>query len=262
MRSLWTGSIGFGLVNIPIKLYAATQESSLDFDMLDKKDHANIRFQRVNEKTGKEVKWENIVKGYMLNDKYVVLTDEDFEKASPEKTKMIEITQFCLQEEIDTIYYENAYYLEPDKSGSRAYALLRDALEKTGKVALGTYVLRNKETIAMIKPTGNALMLYKLRFKHEVRAHSELKIPSTKSKPAEVKVAATLIEQLTKKFDISAFKDVYNDKLLQFIKAKAKAKGKTVAKPTMKVVHTASSDLMEQLKQSLGGHKKTTRKAS
>jgi DNA end-binding protein Ku len=256
MRSLWTGSIGFGLVNIPIKLYSATQESSLDLDMLDKKDHSNIKFQRINEKTGKEVKWENIVKGYMLNDKYVVLTDEDFEKASPEKTKMIEITQFCLQEEIDTIYYENAYYLVPDNSGSRAYALLRDALDKTGKVALGTYVLRNKESIAMIKPNGNALMLYKLRFKDEVRAHSELKIPSTKSKPAEVKVASTLIEQLTKPFNISVFKDIYNEKLLQFIKAKAKAKGKVVVKPTMKVVHTASSDLMEQLKQSLGGGRK------
>lgn len=261
MRSLWTGSIGFGLVNIPIKLYAATQENALDLDMLDKKDHANIRFQRVNEKTGKEVKWENIVRGYLLNEKYVVLTDEDFEKASPEKTKMIEITQFCQQEEIDTIFYENAYYLEPDKSGSRAYALLRDALDKTGKVALGTYVLRNKEAIAMIKPSGNALMLYKLRFKDEVRAHSDLKIPATKSKPAEIKVATALIDQLTAKFDINKFKDVYNQKLMQFIKAKARSKGKSTAKPTLKVVHTASSDLMEQLKQSLG-HRKPTKKAS
>jgi DNA end-binding protein Ku len=260
MRSLWTGSIGFGLVNIPIKLYAATQESTLDFDMLDKKDLSNIKFQRINEKTRKEVKWENIVKGYLLKDKYVVLTDEDFEKASPEKTKMIEISQFCMQDEIDTIYYENAYYLEPDKSGSRAYALLRDALDKTGKVALGTYVLRNKEAIAMIKPTGSALMLYKLRFKDEVRAHSELKIPATKSKPAEIKVATTLIDQLTAPFKIGDFKDVYHEKLMQFIKAKAK--GKTVAKPTMKVVHTASSDLMEQLKQSLGGKARKVKKAS
>ncbi len=258
MKSLWTGSIGFGLVNIPIKLFSATQEGSLDFDMLDKKDLANIRFRRVNEKTGKEVKWENIVKGYLLNDKYVVLTDEDFEKASPEKTKMIEITQFCMQDEIDTIYYENAYYLEPDKSGTRAYALLRDALTKTGKVALGTYVLRTKESIGMIKPNGSALMLYKLRFKDEVRSHGELNIPSAKSKPGEIKVATTLIDQLTAPFKIEKFKDVYHEKLLQFIKAKAK--GKIVAKPTMKVVHSASSDLMEQLKQSLGQRK--TRKAS
>jgi DNA end-binding protein Ku len=155
--------------------------------MLDKKDHSNIKFMRVSEKTGKEVKWENIVKGYLLNDKYVILTDEDFEKASPEKTKMIDITQFCMQEEIDTIYYEDGYYIEPDKSGAKAYALLRDALTKSGKVALGTYVLRTKENIAMIKPSGNALMLYKVRFKDEVRSHGELKIPATKSKPAEVK---------------------------------------------------------------------------
>lgn len=261
MRSLWTGSIGFGLVNIPIKIYSATQESTLDLDMLDKKDLSNIRFMRVNEKTGKEVKWENIVKGYMVNGKYVVLTDEDFEKASPEKTKMIEISQFCKQEEIDTIYYENAYYLEPDKSGSRAYALLRDALTKSGKVALGTYVLRNKESICMIKATGNALMLYKLRFADEVRNHSELKIPSTKSSPAEIKVANTLIDQLTAPFKIEKFKDEYNEKLLKFIKAKAKNKGKApAAEPTMKVVHSASKDLMEQLKASLG--QKKTRKAS
>jgi DNA end-binding protein Ku len=253
MKSLWTGSIGFGLVNIPVKLFAATQEGSLDFDMLDKKDHSNIKFMRISEKTGKEVKWENIVKGYLLNDKYVVLTDEDFERASPEKTKMIEISQFCMQDEIDTIYYENAYYLEPDKSGSKAYALLRDALTKTGKVALGTYVLRTKESIGMIKANGSALMLYKLRFKNEVRSHSELKIPSTKSKPSEVKVATNLIEQLTKPFKIETFKDVYNEKLIKFIKAKAK--GKTVPKTTMKVVHSTSSDLMEQLKASLG-HKK------
>src|ERR1700712_4942893 len=119
MKSLWTGSIGFGLVNIPIKMFAATQERALDFDMLDKKDHANIKFQRVNEKTGKEVKWENIVKGYLLNDKYVVLTDEDFKKASPEKTDLIEISQFCMKEEIDSIYYDNAYFLQPQKSGAK-----------------------------------------------------------------------------------------------------------------------------------------------
>ncbi|MEO7530429.1 MAG: Ku protein [Sediminibacterium sp.] len=258
MKSLWTGSIGFGLVNIPVKLFSATQESNLDFDMLDKKDHSNIKFMRVSEKTGKEVKWENIVKGYLLNEKYVVLTDEDFEKASPEKTKMIEISQFCNQEEIDTVYYENAYYLEPDKTGTKAYALLRDALAKTGKVALGTYVLRSKESIGMIKANGHALMLYKLRFKEEVRSHGELKIPTTKSTTAEVKVAIHLIEQLTKPFNIETFKDVYNEKLLKFIKAKAK--GKAPVKTTMKVVHSASSNLMEQLKASLG--QKKVKKAS
>src|SRR5215469_9218775 len=135
MRSIWTGAIGFGLVNIPIKLYSATQGSELDLDMLDKKDHANIRFKRVNEQTGKEVAWDNIVKGYKLDDRYVVLTDEDFQKASPEKSKIIEIKEFVLESEVDGIYYETPYYLEPEKSGGKAYILLRDALEKTGKVA-------------------------------------------------------------------------------------------------------------------------------
>ena len=260
MKSLWTGSIGFGLVNIPIKMFAATQERSLDFDMLDKKDHANIRFQRVNEKTGKEVKWENIVKGYLLDSKYVVLTDEDFKKASPEKTDLIEITQFCMKEEIDSIYYDNAYFLQPQKSGAKPYALLRDALEKTKKVAIGTYVMRGRENICMIHPNGKGLMLYKLRFSEEVRSDSELEIPATKSKPAEVKMAEALIGQLTEKFDIEAFKDTYNEKLMKFIKAKAK--GKTVAAPTMKIVHSASKDLMEQLKQSLHPVKSSRKKAS
>src|SRR5215211_7100599 len=117
MRPIWTGAIGFGLVNIPIKLYSATQSSNLDLDMLDKKDHSNIRFMRVNEKTGKEVKWENIVKGYKVRDKYVVLDDEDFEKANAVKTKVIGIEEFVDAKEINSAYYESPYYLEPDKSG-------------------------------------------------------------------------------------------------------------------------------------------------
>src|ERR1700761_9654181 len=134
MRSIWTGAIGFGLVNIPIKMYSATQSSDLDLDMLDKKDGSNIHFKRVNANTGKEVPWDNIVKGYKLDERYVVLTDEDFEKASPEKTKVITIEEFINESEIDGIYYETPYYLEPEKSGAKAYALLRDALEKTEKV--------------------------------------------------------------------------------------------------------------------------------
>src|SRR5215216_124117 len=118
MRAIWTGSIGFGLVNIPIKMYSAVEESSLDLDMLDKKDHSNIRFMRVNENTGKEVTWENIVKGYKMDGKYVVLTDKDFELASAKKTKTIEISEFVKEDEITSIYYETPYYLEPDKSGT------------------------------------------------------------------------------------------------------------------------------------------------
>src|SRR5262245_61454678 len=202
MRSIWTGAIGFGLVNIPVKLYSATESSSLDLDMLDKKDHSNIKFQRINEKTGKEVAWENIVKGYKYNGEYVILSDEDFKQASPEKSKIIEIAQFVKQEEIDTIFYETPYYLEPEKTGAKAYALLRDALEKSGKVALGTYVMRTKEAIGLIKPMDKVLVLNKIRFAEEIREFNELKIPHEAAKPNELKMALALIDQLSGPFAI------------------------------------------------------------
>src|SRR5215203_478049 len=163
MRPIWTGAIGFGLVNIPIKLYSAIQSSSLDLDMLDKKDHSNIQFKRVNEKTGKEVAWENIVKGYKVENQYVILTDEDFKKASPEKTKTIDITEFVEIEEVPPIYYDSSYYIEPEKSGGKAYVLLRDALVKAKKAAIGTFVLRSKENLCLLAPSEKILVLHKIR---------------------------------------------------------------------------------------------------
>src|SRR5690606_10196301 len=152
MRSIWTGSISFGLINIPIKIFSAVQESTLDMDMLDQKDHANIKFMRVNENTGKEVPYANIVKGYKLDDKYIILEDTDFEAADAVKTKTIDIQSFAFEKEIESIYYEQPYYLEPDKGAMKAYALLRDALEKSGKVGVTSFVLRNKESLAILKP--------------------------------------------------------------------------------------------------------------
>ncbi len=254
MKAIWTGSLGFGLVNIPVKMYSAVEESNLDFDMLDKKDHANIRFKRVNEKTGKEVVWENIVRGFMLNDKYVVLDKEDFEKASPEKTKHIGISQFVKLAEIDPNYFEMPYFLEPDKTGVRAYALLRDALKKSGKAAIGSFVMHNREHLCVIKAQDNALVLNRIRFEQELRSPKDLKIPATKATAAELKMALSLVDQLTKKFDISSFKDEYSDKLMKLIKAKSK--GKAVKVPQMKVVHSNSKDLMEQLKASLSTSKR------
>jgi DNA end-binding protein Ku len=249
MRSLWTGAIGFGLVNIPVKLYSAIQQSDLDLDMLDKKDHSNIKFKRVNEKTGKEVTWENIVRAYNYEGHYVVLNDEDFKKASPEKTKMIEISEFVEGAEVDSMYYDTPYYLEPQKGGEKAYVLLRDALKKTEKTGLATFVLRTKESLALIKPSGKVLILQKIRYQEEIRDTGELKIPDTAPKPAELKMAITLIEQLSAKFDISKFKDTYSHELMKMIEAKAK--GKKIPAPTLKVVHSTSKDLMEQLKASL-----------
>jgi DNA end-binding protein Ku len=254
MRSIWTGAIGFGLVNIPIKMYSAVQASELDLDMLDKKDHANIKFKRVNENTGKEVEWANIVKGYKLDDRYVVLTDEDFAKASPEKSKIIGIEEFIDEHEIDSMYYETPYYLEPEKSGAKAYALLRDALHKTGKVAFGSFVLRNKEGLCVIKPVEEVLVLNRIRWAQEIRSSDELNIPAGSSKPAEMKMAIELIDRLSGSFDISKYKDTYSDELMKLIKAKAK--GKKPAAPALRVVHSPKKDLMAQLKASLQGGKK------
>lgn len=258
MRPIWTGAIGFGLVNIPVKLYSATQGSELDLDMLDKRDHSHIRYMRVNEKTKKEVPWGNIVKGYKVNNRYVVLDEADFEKANAVKTKTIEITEFVKETEIDSIYFEMPYYLVPDKSGVRAYVLLREALEKSGKAGIATFVMRNKEGLAMLRPENNLILLNRLRFAEEIRDTDEISIPGRATiKPSELKMAMSLINQLTAKFNIKKYKDTYTAQLLKTIRAKAKSKGKTKeAVPHMRVVHSKAEDLMDQLKASLGTKRK------
>lgn len=257
MKAIWTGAIGFGLVNIPIKMYSAVQPDELDLDMLDKKDHANIKFKRVNEHTGREVAWENIVKGYKINEKYVILDDEDFAKASPQKSKIIEIEAFVNESDIDSIYYEVPYYLEPEKSGGKAYGLLRDALKKTGKAGLGIFVLRTKESLCIIKPLDKVLVVNKIRFMEEIRTIDDLNIPASSSKPAEMKMAVELINQLEADFDISKYKNTYTQELMKLIKAKAK--GKKLTTPHLKIVHSASRDLMAQLKASLNDrHRKAS----
>ncbi len=254
MRSIWTGAIGFGLVNIPIKLFSAVESSTLDLDMLDKKDHANIKFKRVNEHTGKEVPWNNIVRAYNLNGKYVILSEADFKEAMPEKTKTIAIESFVEESEIDPIFYETSYYIEPEKQGKRAYALLNNALIKSKKTGLGSFVLRNKEHLCLIKASENILVLHRLRFQEEIKDHKELDTSSSPPKPAELKMALSLIDQLTQPFDIKKYKDTYNSKLMKLIKARAAGK-KTIPHP-LKVVHSEKMDLMDQLKESLGNKKK------
>ena len=200
MRAIWTGAIGFGLVNIPVRIFSATQDSNLNLDMLDKKDHAKIRFKRVNEDTGREVAWENIVKAYDYDGKYVVLDDEDFQKASPEKSKIIEIVEFVKETEIQSIFYETPYYLEPQKSGVKAYILLREALKKTGKVGVGNFVMRTKESLCVLKPMENAILLQEIRFEQEIREMKDLDIPEKSTiKAAEMKMAIALIDQLVRK---------------------------------------------------------------
>ena len=262
MRPLWTGAISFGLVNIPVKLFSATKDSRLDLDMLDDRDHSNIKFKRVNEKTGKEVPNEHITKGYLYKDDYVVLDDEDFEAADAKKSKTIEILNFTKESEIDSLYYEQPYYLEPDKSGAKAYALLRDALSVTGKVGVTTFVMRNKEALAILKPYKKVIVLNRIRFSEEIRNTDDLNVPSmTKARSKEEEIAMKLIDQLTEKFNISAYKDTYTDKLLKIVQEKAKGKRRQKSVPKPKIVHHKSEDLMAILKASLG-EKRSRKKAA
>lgn len=255
MKAIWKGAIAFGLVNIPVKLYSAVESSSLDFDMLDRKDHAKIRFKRVNEDTGREVDWENIVKGYFYKDDYIIMDDEDFEDAAPEKTKLIEIKEFINVNDISPMYFETPYYIEPEKSGFKAYGLLRSALLKSGKAGLGTFVLRSAEILAILKPYEKMIVLHKIRFPEEIRAVTEFTLPaSAEVKPAELKMAMTLIKQYSTTFKPAKYKDNYSGELMKIIKLKAAGKRAKVRKlPTVK---TKSTDLMSQLKASLNTKKR------
>jgi DNA end-binding protein Ku len=254
MRSLWRGSIGFGLVNIPIKLYSAVQSSHLDLDMLDSKDHSRIKFKRVNESTNKEVPYDKIVKGYLIKDQYVILDEHDFEDASPEKTKMIELENFVNINDINPIYYEISYYAEPEKQGKKAYALLLKALIKSGKAGVARFVFRNTENLCVIHPLGDVLVVTKIRFQEEVRGSDELEVPEVSSvTKKELDMGLALIKQFTAEFNIESFKDEYSKDLLKIIKAKAKGKRATVKK--LKPREESSDDLYTQLMQSLDKRK-------
>jgi DNA end-binding protein Ku len=264
MRPLWKGTIGFGLVSIPVKLFSATQESELDLDMLDGKDKARIRFHRINEDTGKEVPYERIVRAFDLEGRYVVLEDADLKNAAVEKSDVITIHDFVQEEEVEGKYFEKPYYLEPDKGGTRAYALLREALRKSGKVGIASFVMRTKEHPAVLVPDGPVLILNQLRYAEEIRPISELKLPGTeKASPAELKLAMQLIDQGAGTFDITRYKDEYTSALMKVIRAKAKGKGPKVT--PMKVVHKKpTEDLMSVLQASLGakGSAKPRKKAT
>jgi len=254
MRSLWRGSIGFGLVNIPVKLFSAVQSSHLDLDMLDGKDHARIKFKRVNENTTKEVPYDRIVKGYLVNDQYVILDEHDFEDASPEKTKMIELENFVDINAINPIYYETSYYAEPEKQGKKAYALLLKALIKSKKAGVARFVFRNTENLCVIHPLEGVLVITKIRFQEEVRGYDELEVPDVDAvSKKELDVGLALIKQYTDVFNIESFKDEYSKDLLKIIKAKAKGKRATVKK--LKPREESGDDLYTQLMQSLDKRK-------
>ena len=252
MRAIWSGAISFGLVNIPVKLNSAVDASEgLDFDMLSKKDMAPIRYARIDTKTGKEVAWKDIVKGYQYTKgKYVVITDDDFKKASPEKSKTIDIIQFVKEDEIDPIFYEKPYYLVPDKGAEKSYHLLIKGLEETKTIGLAEFMMRNRVHVCALKSYNGVLLLNQMRYADEIREVPEIeKGKSVRISPKEIQLATKLIQQLTDKFKPEDFKDTYIAELKKVIKAKAA--GKEIKIPEVKKSTATVKDLMEVLKQSL-----------
>ena len=233
-RPIWTGSIDFGLVNIPVKLYPAQTSNRLDFDLLDKRDFSRVRYRRVNEKTGQEVKWDQIVKGYQYDKgEYVAVTDKDFEQANVEATQSITILDFVDTGAISSQYYDTPYYLEPLKNGRRAYALLREVLQKTGKIGIAKVVLRTRQHLAALVPQGPLPVLNTLRYPHELRDASRLDLPQSDDKKAavssqEVKMAEQLVGSMTGEWQPDKYRDEYHDDLLKLIERKVKA-GQTKA---------------------------------
>jgi DNA end-binding protein Ku len=255
MRPLWNGSISFGLVNIPIRLYSGTNpHEGIDLDMLHKDDHAPIRYARICRKDGEEIPWNDIVKGYEYRDgDYVVLTKKDLEGIDAKKTQTIDIQQFVEEGDIDIRYFEKPYYLEPVKGGDKAYALLRGSLQKSNKLALATFVMHEREHVAVIKPVGRALVLEQMRFPTDLREAGELHFPTEHEVTAkEVEMAEKLIAQETKPFIAEDLHDTYTEELEDMIKAKSKGKKPTKpGKATAEPAHT--KDLMAALKASLKG---------
>ena len=225
MRAIWKGYISFGLVNIPVSLYPAERRTDLSLHMIDSRDFTRVRYQRVNAETGEEVPWNQIVKGYEYNDgSYVVVTEEELKQAAPEATKTVDIEAFVNLADIDLVYFDKPYYLEPGKKGEKGYALLREALRESGRAAIAKVVIRTRQYLAALVPRGDAIVLNLLRFHQELRSPDDLDLPGP---PAEVgvtkgeaKMARTLIESMAAEWDPTAYHDEYRDELMQYIERK------------------------------------------
>jgi DNA end-binding protein Ku len=252
MRAIWTGSLSFGLINIPVRIYSASEERALKFRLLDKHGNAPISYAKVRRDTNKEVKYEDIVKGYEYQKgDFVILTDDDFKKASPKKTKTIEIVSFSHEEEIEPKYIAKPYFIEPDPKAEKAYVLLREALKQSKKVGIARFVFKDKEHIGIVKPEGNALMLIQLRYQNELRSAEDLHIPGqAKFTKKEMDIAIMLINQLEERFNPKNFHDTYTDELKKVIDQKAKGKPIRITEERV-AVPTDMRNLMSMLKQSL-----------
>ena len=228
-RALWKGSINFGLVNIPVSLYPAETSKSLDLDMLDRRDFSPIKYQRMNARTGKEVPWDQIVKGYQYEKgEYVTLTDEELRSANVEATQSVDILDFVTAAEISPVYFERPYYLEPLKNGRRAYMLLREVLTKSEKVAIARVVIRTREHLAAVIPQGHVLILNLLRFQHELRDSKGLDIPEAGSKgraisAGELQMAERLIDAMSGPWNPAKYRDEYREDVENLIERKIKS---------------------------------------
>jgi DNA end-binding protein Ku len=234
-RPLWQGSINFGLVNIPVGLYSAEADGSIDFDLLDRRDFSRVRYRRVNEKTGLEVPWNEIVKGYEYEKgEYVALSDDDFLKANVEATQSIDILDFVDGADMSPIYFDKPYYVAPLKNGQRAYALLREVMKRTGKIGIARVVIRTRQHLAALLVDGPVLILNVLRFSHELRDASVLDLPAPKSAAGsnqELKMAEQLVEAMAGKWDPKKYRDEYHEDILRMIDKKIKSGQTKVIEP-------------------------------
>jgi len=266
-RAIWKGSISFGLVNIPIALYPATKGEELKFRLLRKTDLSPVNYKRVVEKDGKEVPWDQIVKGYEYEKgKYVVLKDEDFQRVDVEATQTVDIQDFVELDEIDPIFFYKPYYLEPQKGGDKAYVLLRDALKDTNKVGIAKVVIKTREYLAGVKPEDGALVLELMHFADELADMSNLHIPKkVEVGKREMNMARSLIDSMSSTWNPKKYRDDYREALMEVIEEKVEAGGKEIeTKPKKAPKPTKVIDLVSVLQKSLeqtGATKKATAKS-
>src|SRR6266542_4143180 len=253
-RPIWKGSISFGLVNIPIALYPATRREELKFRLLRKSDLSPVNYKRVAERDGKEVTWEEIVKGYEYEKrKYVVLKDEDFERVDLEATQTVDIQDFVDQEEIDPMFFYKPYYLEPQKGGDKAYALLRDALKDSNKVGIAKVVIKTRQYLAGVKPEDGALVLELMHFADELADPGQLHVPKkTEVGKREMNKAKSLLDGMSSKWNPAKSKDDYREALMEVIEEKVEAGGKEIEETPKKAPKpTKIIDLVSVLQKSL-----------
>ena len=262
-RALWKGAISFGLVNVPVELYPAEERKGFEFAMLDKRDLSPVGYKRYSKTSGKEVEWTNVVKGYEYEkDQYVVLSDEDFRRANVKATQTIDIRAFVDEDEIPTEYFETPYYLAPAGKGEKVYALLRETLRSTRRVAIAQVVIRTTQHLAAVAPNGRALMLVTLRYPDELRGLAGLDLPPQSLKATgvsakEIALAKRLVDDMTEPWNPAEFKNTYHDDLMARIRQKIKqGQTKEITKAEAREAGASRSaqviDLADLLRQSLG----------